>query len=93
MATFAVVWEYTDDAAVTEASRAAHGEYVKQLLDRGTLIEAGPWVDGSGALLIFAAEDRAELDAVIAADPYTTGGVIVRSDVHEWKATLGLVTR
>jgi uncharacterized protein YciI len=93
MATFAVVWDYTDDAAVTEASRAAHGAYVKQLLDNGTLLEAGPWTDGSGALLIFSVADRAELDELIAADPYSTGGVIVRSDVHEWKASLGLVTR
>jgi uncharacterized protein YciI len=93
MATFAVLWDYTGDAAVTEASRAAHGAYVRQLLDHGKLLEAGPWTDGSGALLIFSVEDRAELDGLIADDPYTTGGVIVRNDVHEWKASLGLVTR
>jgi uncharacterized protein len=93
MATFAVVWDYTDDAATTETFRAAHGQYVRRLLDDGKLLEAGPWRDGTGALLIFSVEDRVELDAVIAADPYTTGGVVVRSDVHEWNATLGLVAR
>lgn len=93
MTTFAVIWDYAGGAAVTEALRAAHGEHIRQLVENGALLEAGSWADGSGALLVFSTEDRAELDSLIAADPYMTSGVVARNDIREWHVVHGLVTR
>src|SRR5688572_4082582 len=52
------------------AARPAHREYLKSLLDSGKLAASGPWVDESGALIIYEAADEAEVRKLMAADPY-----------------------
>ena len=54
--------------------RPSHREY---LLSQSTLLGSGPFVDGApGALLVFGTADRAELDAILAADPFAVEGLI-----------------
>jgi len=49
---------------------------------------AGPWHDDSGALLVFRA-GTADLDAILAADPYyRTPGVSVTA-VRQWDPVVG----
>ena len=54
---------------------------------------AGAFLDGdpAGALLIFVAEDRDDLDRIIAADPMSTGGVLTGYTAREWNAVIGKV--
>lgn len=49
-----------------------HVDYHKGLIEQGTLRASGPVVgsDLRAGLLLFTVENRAELDALIAADPF-----------------------
>ncbi|GII77606.1 hypothetical protein Sru01_25880 [Sphaerisporangium rufum] len=70
------------------AARPAHRALLDRLHDEGRLLAAGPWADDTGALLVFTT-DRADLDAILAADPYyRTPGVQVIS-VREWTPVAG----
>lgn len=88
MALFAVTIRYTDDADRLNETRPLHREYLKGLLDAGKIQQSGPFVDGGGALLVYDVADRAELDEILANDPYTRNGVIAESDVHEWNVVI-----
>ncbi|GGP80433.1 YciI family protein [Saccharothrix coeruleofusca] len=89
MARFAVELVYGDDEQARLAVRPAHREYLASLTERGVLLAAGPWADGTGALLVYEVADEAELRKVIDADPYTPAAVIAETRVHEWQALLG----
>ncbi len=84
MALFALVLEFGPDTETRLATRPRHREYLQSLLDQGKLAASGPWVDDSGALIIYEAADEAEARALVAADPYTAAGVAARSDLKEW---------
>lgn len=84
MALFAVMLEFANDTERRLQIRPTHREYLQTLLDAGKLHESGPFVDDSGALLIYDAVDRAEVDELLADDPYTPGGVIAKATVKEW---------
>lgn len=88
--TFAVMYSYTDDSALREATRAVHREYLSALGD-GTLLVAGAWAptEAPGGLLIFRAEERAAVERIVAEDPYTTAGVVATADIREWAPPLG----
>jgi len=52
---------------------------------------AGPWHDDSGALLVFRADgaDSAEIDEILASDPYyTTPGVTIDA-LRQWSPIVG----
>ncbi|WP_151084155.1 YciI family protein [Nocardioides cynanchi] len=80
---FAVQLSFSDDPARLD-HRPAHRERLAELAADGRLLAAGPWSDESGALLVFLADDRAEVDAIIAADPYYAAPGVEVAGVHEW---------
>ncbi|WP_414690242.1 YciI family protein [Nocardioides sp.] len=64
-------------------ARPAHRARLQQLYDEGRLVLAGPWVDDSGAALVFDT-DRAGVERILAEDPYcSTPGVRV-SNLRAW---------
>lgn len=65
------------------AARPAHRRLLDRLHGEGRLLAAGPWADDTGALLVFDT-DRADLDRILAEDPYygAPGVEIVRT--REW---------
>jgi uncharacterized protein len=78
---------FTDDPVRLDA-RPAHRRRLEDLYSQGVLVAAGPWDDDSGALLVFDIE-RAEVEAVMGADPYfATPGVKVVS-VRTWRPVVG----
>lgn len=92
MTTYAVQYSY-GDADLTTEHRPAHRQYLAQLHEEGKLHAAGAYLDGdpAGALLIFVAEDRNELDRIIGADPMSTGGALIGYTAREWNAVIGRV--
>ena len=64
-------------------ARPAHRAFLARLHHEGRLIAAGPWADDSGAVLIFDVE-RAELDQILAADPYYRVPGVKVARVREW---------
>ena len=70
------------------ALRPDHVEYLKAHEDK--LLVAGPMMDDSGeqpigSLLIFDGNDRAEVDAFCANDPYAKGGLFQSTTISPWK--------
>lgn len=89
--TFAVLYTYTDDAALRDATRPAHRDYLRGLADDGALLVAGAWAPAEepGALLVFRAGDKAAVQVFVDDDPFTTAGVVARADIREWAPPLG----
>lgn len=88
MAKFALVLEFGPDAEKRLETRPKHREYLRTLLDAGKLHESGPWLDDSGALIVYEAADEAEARQLIADDPYTAAGVVARSTLKEWNRVM-----
>lgn len=73
------------------ANRAAHLEYAKTWADR--MVVGGPLLsdDGEimqGSMLILDVEDRAEIDAYLAGDPYARAGLFASVTVRRYKKML-----
>ena len=90
MARFAVMLTYGPDTERRLAIRPTRREYLKELVKRGKLHEAGPWTDDCGALLVYEAADEAEARAIFAADPYNDGGagVVGNVEIKEWNRVI-----
>jgi uncharacterized protein YciI len=68
--------------------RPAHIEHLDRHAAR--LLAAGPLLgeDGGtpcGSLIVLDTEDRAEVDAFVAADPYTKGGLFAEVEIRPWR--------
>jgi uncharacterized protein YciI len=91
MAWFTVETTYVDDADKLAESRPRHRAYLRELVEQGTVAAAGPWADDSAGFAIYRVADRAELDRLLAEDPYTVDGVAAGRTVNEWNLVLGSV--
>lgn len=91
MVWFTVETTYTQDRDALMAARPGHREYLTGLLEQGRIAAAGPWADDSAGFAVYRVDDRAELDRLLADDPYTTGGVVADRTVNEWRIVLGSV--
>ena len=89
MVWFTVETTYTTDRDRLAAARPRHREYLQRLADAGSVTGAGPWADDTAGFAIYRVADRAELDRLLAEDPYTTEDVAAERTVHEWKLVLG----
>ncbi len=87
MARFAVVVEFPDPERVNEV-RPRHREYLAGLLAQGKLYATGPYVDNTGALLVYEAADEAEARRLLAEDPYGQEGVVNIVSVKEWRVVM-----
>ncbi len=61
----------------------------RRWLDAGTLLTSGPFPDGSGALIVFRAEDRAAIDQLLVQDPFAREQLIEHVSVLEWQPVMG----
>jgi len=84
MAKFVVLVTFAPDTEKRLQVRPTHREYLKSLFDAGKLHESGPYLDDSGALIIYEAADEAEARSLLANDPYTPAGIIASADLKEW---------
>lgn len=89
--TFAVMYSYHPDSALQDATRPLHLEHLRGLVEVGALVASGPWGadEARGGLLIFHAEDREAVQAIVDRDPFMTGGVVAACEIHEWVPLLG----
>ena len=85
VAKYALYIRFTQNHERRLETRPVHREYLKALYEDGKLIEAGPFTDDSGALLIYEVENREAAEAQFAADPYSiTGGIVESVTFDEW---------
>lgn len=88
MAKFALLLTYGTDNEKRQAVRPSHRDYLRGLAADGKLLHAGPWADDSGSLIVYEAESLEEAQAMLAADPFTTEGIVVDSVIREWNRVL-----
>ncbi len=88
MGLFVALLEFSADEALRLRTRPAHREYLRTLLDAGKLAMSGPWVDDTGAMLIYQAENQAEAERLLDADPYRDAGVVADARIKEWHIVL-----
>ncbi len=75
-----------------QSAREAHLEGARRLKDTGAIVTGGALLDEAGAMtgsvVIADFESRAALDAWLASDPYVTGDVWRRIEVHPFRVAL-----
>ena len=89
MAKFAAVLTYIPDAGRVGEIRPSHREYLSSLVEQGKLYRSGPFIDGSGALIIYEAEDLSEAQVLLANDPFSKSGIITEVTLKEWNIVMG----
>ena len=70
---------------------ADHVRYLRELVAAGVLRASGPLKGTSlrSGFLIFKAEDRAAVEALVASDPFAVEGLIVQLTIVEWDPLFG----
>jgi hypothetical protein len=89
MAKFAVQYVYGPDRDRLAEVRPKHRDYLDALVEKGVLLLSGPYADGDAALLVFEVADEAELQGILAADPYAGAQVLAETTAREWNAIKG----
>jgi uncharacterized protein YciI len=82
---FVNVISYVSDKAKIEAVRPLHRAYAEGLRNQGKIVVAGPFQDGAGALIVYEAETQEDAEALATNDPFFTGGVWTRYEIHPWE--------
>ncbi|XHS79223.1 YciI family protein [Burkholderiaceae bacterium UC74_6] len=73
---FIVTLTYRAAADDIEAQLPAHRDWLAQHIAGGRFLAAGPLEPRSGGLIAAHCEDRAELDAMLASDPFVALGLV-----------------
>lgn len=69
--------------------REAHLNHFYELRDAGRVVIAGPWADPyDGALVVFRAESRAEVEEIIQDDPYYKANLWPEISIREWNVVI-----
>lgn len=61
-----------------------HARFMDALFDAGTVIMGGPFADGSGSMVILAAESLEAARAILQEDPWAVQDVLVSGEIKEW---------
>ncbi len=86
MPKYAIFVKYSDNHELRVATRPSHREFLQRMLDEGKLHESGPFTDDSGALMIYNGDSQADVEAIVANDPFrTTPGIVDSAVIYEWK--------
>lgn len=78
-----------DYATRREPYRDAHLAHITAARDSGALVMAGALDDPLEAALLVFRDDRANVEAFAAADPYVQNGVVTRWTVRGWNVVAG----
>jgi uncharacterized protein len=53
------------------------------------VVAAAPWADDHGAMIVYSAPDAAEVERLLADDPYVVEGVGGERQLREWSPIIG----
>jgi len=90
MPVFAVTYRYgagTD--AVRDEVRPAHRAWLAEQNAAGRVLASGPKPGKPEALLVWSAQDEAELEGFLANDPFAAASVIDRTTIEAWDPVIG----
>lgn len=88
---FALTYDYVVDIAERRAPhREAHLAYLRGLNDAGRVVTAGATGDPvTGALIICRATSAAEVEQIVADDPYRAAGLLTGHRIAPWTVVIG----
>ncbi|MDJ0391797.1 YciI family protein [Rhodococcus sp. G-MC3] len=90
MALFAVHYTYSPSTTDgRDAHRASHRAWLANLLEQKVLVSSGPYVDGSGALIIVEGTDVESVRGLFAQDPFAVENLVESSNIAEWNPVMG----
>lgn len=90
MPNFAVEYTYAPQhAALRDEYRSAHRHWLGESYAAGVVRMAGPYADGSGALVLVVADDRQAVADFLANDPFAEAGAIAATRISEWTNVFG----
>ena len=81
---FAAVISYGTDKSKIAEVRPAHRQYLMSLRDAGRMAINGPFGDDSGALIVYSADTKDEVDAMLRDDPFAKAQVFASWTIREW---------
>lgn len=88
MPLFAAMLQYGEDVERRQEVRPSHREYLTGLLGAGKLYKSGPFGDDSGAIIVYEAADLAEVQELLANDPFAQNGIIEGATIKEWNIVM-----
>lgn len=74
---------YMEKPELNQQYRPQHLDYLTTLNEQDKIFAKGPFVDGSGGLVVYKANSLEEAKQLAEADPYVREGVR-RLELHEW---------
>jgi uncharacterized protein len=86
---FAAIIDYIQDQARVQAVRPRHREYLTGLKINGQLVMAGPFTDGSGALIVYETATVEDAERLLQGDPFFEHGIFVRYQLRPWNPIMG----
>ncbi|OZC89495.1 hypothetical protein CH282_06000 [Rhodococcus sp. 06-418-1B] len=93
MALFAVHYTYSPSTTDgRDTHRATHRAWLADLLERNVLVSSGPYVDGSGALIIVEGTNTASVATLFEQDPFAVENLVETSTIVEWKPVMGALS-
>jgi uncharacterized protein YciI len=85
---YAAIIQYCSDQQKIGLVRPRHRQYLAQLKAEGHLAASGPFLDDSGALIIYEAESEAQARELLENDPFHHEGVFVSWQLRPWNPVL-----
>jgi uncharacterized protein YciI len=85
---FAAIIEYLNDPEKVQSLRPAHRQYLAALKERGQLAASGPFTDGTGALIIYEAENATEAEKLLKGDPFSQNGIFQKYVLRPWNPVI-----
>ena len=88
---FVLFYDYVEGIVEKRAPfRGDHLALANEYLERGELLMAGAFANPvDGAAFVFSVEDRARVEAFVAADPYVANGLVPSWRIREWTVVVG----
>ena len=85
---YAAIIEYLQDPDKVQSIRPTHREYLADLCRRGQLAAAGPFTDGTGALIVYEASSPEEAERLLQADPFHQNGIFLKYVLRPWNPVM-----
>jgi len=90
MPVFAVHYRYVDDPDAVTEHRPAHRDFLRNLLDQGTVLAAGAYTDGpAGALLVVRGDSEQQIATLLESDPFAQLGLVQDRQIRAWGQAMG----
>ncbi|MGQ3477736.1 YciI family protein [Paenibacillus sp. TY11] len=83
MAHYAAILHIVDTKKRTEL-HSKHVEFLNSMQEQGKIYAKGPFVDGTGGLVIYVADSLEEAQAMVEKDPYVSEKAL-SVELHEWQ--------